>query len=380
MDRVIEWITARLARQQVVAYALLDGEFQVLEAHGLENVVDPVQGGENSSLWEHFPALIGLEDRLHEIVALPEGVLEIPQIISRQPDGTPIYYNLRVEAIHEFGARLLIFALDTTEQSSLEQQLVQQRNELRLNIEARQRAEAALRQARDELEIRVRERTLELEDANLQLQALPRRLVDVQENERREIARELHDEIGQVLTGLNLLLKMSTRLPAETARHNMEEARGLVHELMKKVRQLSLDLRPAMLDDLGLLPALLWHFDRFTAQTQIEIQFKHAGIDRRFSSEVEITAYRIIQEALTNAARYADVREISVRVILNANALGIQIDDRGKGFSPEAVHPQGVSVGLASMRERVASLNGSISLDAALGEGVHIHAHLPIRE
>ena len=135
-----------------------------------------------------------------------------------------------------------------------------------------------------------------------------------------------------------------------------------------------------MLDDLGLLPALLWHFDRFTAQTQIEIQFKHAGIDRRFSSEVEITAYRIIQEALTNAARYADVREISVRVILNANALGIQIDDRGKGFSPEAVHPQGVSVGLASMRERVASLNGSISLDAALGEGVHIHAHLPIRE
>jgi signal transduction histidine kinase len=380
MDRVLEWITTRLARQQIFAYALLDDELQVVEAYGLENVVDPVQGGENSSLWEYFPALIGLEDRLYEIAASSEGALEIPQIISRLPDSAPMYYNLRVEAIHEFGARLLIFALDTTEQSSLEQQLVQQRNELRLNIEARQRAEAALRQAKDELEIRVRERTLEIEDANLQLQALPRRLVDVQENERREIARELHDEIGQALTGLNLLLKMSTRLPAEAARYNMEEARGLVNELMNKVRQLSLDLRPAMLDDLGLLPALLWHFDRFTAQTQIAVQFKHAGIDRRFSSEVEITAYRIIQEALTNAARYADVREMSVRVILNANALGIQIDDRGKGFSPEAVHPPGLSVGLASMRERVASLNGSIFLDAALGEGVHIHAHLPIRE
>ncbi len=202
MDRVLEWITTRLARQQIFAYALLDDELQVVEAYGLENVVDPVQGGENSSLWEYFPALIGLEDRLYEIAASSEGALEIPQIISRLPDSAPMYYNLRVEAIHEFGARLLIFALDTTEQSSLEQQLVQQRNELRLNIEARQRAEAALRQAKDELEIRVRERTLEIEDANLQLQALPRRLVDVQENERREIARELHDEIGQALTAI----------------------------------------------------------------------------------------------------------------------------------------------------------------------------------
>lgn len=388
MHRVLEWITTRLARQQVIAYALLDGKMQVLEAHQLENVADPVQGGGNSSLWDYFPALIGLEDRLHEIAASSEGALEIPQIIFHRPAGTPGYYNLHVEAIRDFGARLLIFALDTTEQSLLEQQLVQQRNELRLNIEARQRAETALRQARDELEMRVRERTLELEDANLRLRALPRRLVEVQENERREIARELHDEIGQMLTGLNLLLKMSTRSPVEVARNNVEEAQGLVQELMNKVRQLSLDLRPAMLDDLGLLPALLWHFERFTAQTKIEVRFKHANIDRRFSPEVEITAYRIIQEALTNAARYADVGEMSVRVMLNIDALGIQIDDRGKGFSPDAAHhaahhaahPQGVSVGLASMRERIASLNGSITLDTALGEGVHIHAYLPIRE
>lgn len=102
------------------------------------------------------------------------------------------------------------------------------------------------------------------------LQTLSRQVVEVQEIERRHIARELHDEIGQVLTGLKLTLEMSTRLPADAARASLSEAQKLVSDLMARVRDLSLALRPAMLDDLGLLPTLLWHFERYTAQTQKE--------------------------------------------------------------------------------------------------------------
>ena len=379
MDRVVvEWITRRLAQQQVLAYALLDRDLKILDCHWLVDNGDPAQGGQDLPLGSIFPALIGLEDHLRHFARTPGGEMEIPQIARQLPNQKPIYYTLRVESIREFDAHLLVFALDATDESRMEQQLIQQRNELRLHVEARLRAEEALKQANDQLETRVQKRTIELQEANAQLRSLSRRLVEIQETERREIARELHDEIGQALTGLKLLLQRSARLPEDVARANVTEAQEMVFELMNRVRQLSLELRPTMLDDLGLLPTLLWHFDRFTAHTQINVRFKHAGIDRRFSSDVEITAYRIIQEALTNAARYANVNEISVRVMLSGDILGIQIDDRGKGFSLETFRPHGASVGLSSMRERVASLDGAISFDTAPGEGVHIHAQLPI--
>src|SRR6185369_8963475 len=112
--------------------------------------------------------------------------------------------------------------------------------------------------------------------------------MEVQETERRKIALELHDEIGQVLTGLKLSLEMGARLPAGEIGESLASARLLVNELIARVRKLSLDLRPAMLDDLGLLPALLWHFEHYTAQTQVRVNFKHSGLEkRRFGPQVE---------------------------------------------------------------------------------------------
>jgi signal transduction histidine kinase len=111
------------------------------------------------------------------------------------------------------------------------------------------------------------------------LQTLSHRLVMVQEEERRHIAHELHDEVGQLLTGLNLTLDMSSRLPPDALRTSLGEAQTLVSELMLQVRNLSLELRPAMLDDLGLLAALLWHFKRYTAQTGVQVNFKHIGLE-----------------------------------------------------------------------------------------------------
>lgn len=211
-----------------------------------------------------------------------------------------------------------------------------------------------------------------------QMQTLSRRLVEVQEAERRYIARELHDEVGQVLTGLKLALEMNVRLSGEAAKASLIEAQSLVNKLMVVIRELSLNLRPAMLDDLGLLPALLWHFERFTAQTNIQVIFKHTGLNQRVNLEAETAIYRIVQEALTNVARHAKVSEVTVRIWLDEKMLGVQVEDHGIGFNSEALLNSGPSSGLAGMRERAVLLGGQFTIETSPGTGTRLTAELPI--
>lgn len=211
------------------------------------------------------------------------------------------------------------------------------------------------------------------------LRALSHRLVEVQEAERRLIARELHDEVGQILTGLKLLLGTVSRLPTEKAGEGLARADALLDELMGRLRSLSLDLRPAMLDDLGLLHALHWHIDRYTQQTGITVNLSPSGVEgRRFAPAVETAAYRIIQEALTNIARHAGVREASVHLWASEEMLTVQIEDRGRGFDPEAASMAGTSNGLAGMRERAELLGGHLTIDSVKGSGTSLAADLPL--
>ncbi len=210
------------------------------------------------------------------------------------------------------------------------------------------------------------------------LQLLSRQLVDMQEAERRSIARELHDEIGQLLTGIKLLLEMGLGGKAGAARAHMGDALGLINELMERVRDLSLTLRPAMLDDLGLLPALLWHLERYAAQTHVQVHLRHSGMEKRFPPEIETAVYRIIQEALTNVARHAGVRDATVRLWADAGTLGLQIEDGGVGFDPGAPLAAGTSGGLIGMRERALLLGGSLSIESAPGTGTRLTAELPL--
>ncbi len=209
-----------------------------------------------------------------------------------------------------------------------------------------------------------------------QLQVLSRRLVEIQEAERREIARELHDEIGQVLTGLKLTLEMTARTAAEAVQSRLDDAQRLVNDLIRQVREMSLDLRPAMLDDLGLLPTLVWHFERYTTRTGVRVTFEHAGLERRFQPEVETAAYRIVQEALTNVARHAGVPEVAVRVWAGEEVLNLQVEDRGKGFDTLAARPSG---GLTGMRERATLLGGNLAVESAAGAGTRVTAEFPLR-
>jgi len=213
-----------------------------------------------------------------------------------------------------------------------------------------------------------------------QLQALSQRLVEVQEAERRSIARELHDEIGQLLSGLKLVLETGTTVPSKKFAMRLDQARKLVNELMVRVRNLSLDLRPAMLDDLGLLSALLWHFERYTAQTKVDVVCKHSGLEgRRFPPDVETGAYRIVQEALTNVARHAGVSTVTVRLWTDEGVLHVQVEDKGRGFDPKADLGVGTSSGLTGMRERALLLGGTLMIDTVFRSGTRLTAQLPLR-
>jgi signal transduction histidine kinase len=213
------------------------------------------------------------------------------------------------------------------------------------------------------------------------LKFLSRRLMEVQEMERRNIARELHDEIGQVLTGLKLTLELGTRRAPEDVGSSLSQARMLVNELMARARKLSLDLRPAMLDDLGLLPALLWHIEHYTAQTQVRVNFKHSGLEGcRFAPEVETAAYRIVQEALTNVARHANVPEATVRLWTHQQTLFIEVADSGSGFDPESALAASDTSGFAGMRERAILLGGQLTADSRFGVGTRLLAELSISD
>jgi PAS domain S-box-containing protein len=219
-----------------------------------------------------------------------------------------------------------------------------------------------------------------LSAANQRLQALSRQLVEVQETERRRLALELHDELGQMLNSIKLSLDLIPANPASESQEPLRRAQRLIGQLIQQVRQLALDLRPAMLDDLGLVPALKSFFRRQTSQTGLQVNFENGVADNlRFASPVETAAYRIIQEGVTNVTRHAGVRFISVELQANDHTLSLKISDQGKGFDPTTLLTQPASTGLTGMRERARLLGGDLIVDSAPGAGTCLYANLPLR-
>lgn len=215
----------------------------------------------------------------------------------------------------------------------------------------------------------------QLEAKNTQLRHLSQRLVEVQEAERRFVAKELHDDIGQTLTGLKWMIGIALKQNGEESLKTLESAHGVVVELSARIRNLSLDLRPAMLDDFGLFAALEWLCDRYTEQTHIRIKHNFKFVDdRRFPREIETAAFRIIQESLTNVARHARVNEVEINILVDM-ALWVEIRDQGVGF--DMTHLNEISYrssGLSGMRERVTWLGGEFEIHSAPGKGTTISA------
>ena len=212
-----------------------------------------------------------------------------------------------------------------------------------------------------------------------QIRKISIRLLEAQEVERRRIAQELHDEVGGFLTGLQYSLK-TLPMAQDSLEAEVDHSLKLITDLISQVRLMSLRLRPHILDELGLYPTLQWLVDRFAAQTKIDISL-HTRIpeDKRYASELENAGYRIVQEALTNAARHADAAHIQILIHETEASLVVSIIDDGKGFEiPEKRAT--LSMGLAGMQERSELLGGSLLISSEPGVGTSISATLPLHK
>jgi signal transduction histidine kinase len=231
-------------------------------------------------------------------------------------------------------------------------------------LEAREQADAALR------------------DSTQRLQTLSRRLLDIQESERRHIARELHDEIGQALTSMKLRLQAVQRLPAAASGSpHLEECIRIAERTLEQVRNLSRELRPPLLDDLGLVPALRWYLGQQAQATGLLTRLEANGLPPRLGAELEIACFRIVQEAVSNAARHAHGRNVWVELAASGEMLNIRVRDDGVGFDPAAARERartGASMGLLSMEERAVFAGGRIELRSAPAHGTEVRASFPL--
>lgn len=204
-----------------------------------------------------------------------------------------------------------------------------------------------------------------------------RRVVQAQELERRRLARELHDETGQALTSILLGLKpLEEALANHPARSALAELREHVVSALQDVRRLAVELRPAVLDDFGLVPALERLTDAFAEQTGIHVDFHSALGETRLPSETESALYRVVQESLTNIVKHADAHNVSVSVVRRESGVAAVIEDDGAGFDSRIVREDGV--GLLGMRERLALLDGRLEIESRPGAGTTIVAEVPV--
>jgi two-component system, NarL family, sensor histidine kinase DevS len=205
-----------------------------------------------------------------------------------------------------------------------------------------------------------------------------RRVVQAQELERQRLARELHDETGQALTSILLGLKpLEDALADHPARAALAELREHVVSALQDVRRLALELRPAVLDDFGLVPALERLTNGFAEQSDVRVDFHSALGNMRLPSEVETTLYRVVQESLTNIVKHANAQNISVSVARRASTVAAVIEDDGAGFDPRTVREDGV--GLLGMRERLSFVDGRLEIESRPGAGTTIVAEVPLR-
>lgn len=211
-----------------------------------------------------------------------------------------------------------------------------------------------------------------------QLRELSKQIIEVQEKERRHIARELHDEVGQSLTGILLLLNKVERNAPATETETIKQIQSIVRQLMAQIRELSHNLHPPILDNHGLIGALRWYCNHYATQTQIHVLFRYSGLQSRLMPEVELTCYRVIQEALTNIARYAQVSEAKVDVVVSEATIQLYIEDKGIGFDFASKQAKNETFGLSGMFERIALLGGRIDILSQLGEGTLITVEIPL--
>lgn len=209
-------------------------------------------------------------------------------------------------------------------------------------------------------------------------------ILHAQEQERKRIARELHDETSQVLTSLLISLALlEEKVATDESRPRIAETRALAHQTLRAVRNLSIDLRPSALDDLGLLPALRWYVKEYQQKCGVEIEFSSTGFKERLLPEIETALYRIVQESLTNTAKHARANKVWVTLSEDGESARARVRDDGCGFDAHTVLKtpwQDRGLGLAGMTERASLLNGTVEIVSQPGRGCVIDVRVPLMQ
>jgi two-component system, NarL family, sensor histidine kinase UhpB len=238
--------------------------------------------------------------------------------------------------------------------------------------EARERSERkkALQDLQDS-EHKYRSLFEEVQKSRTQLENLSRQLLQTQETERRRIARELHDEIGQSLTALKINLEALQQSDPQSDRFSqLIDSIGIVERVLWQIRNLSLDLRPSLLDDLGLVAALRWYLDRQSQRGGFQVDFVVQNLQKRLHPDLETAMFRVAQEAITNILKHARAKHVHVEVREEEDCLVFQIMDDGTGFDVASAYARatkGHSIGLLSMKERVSLCGGEFGVKSSAG-------------
>ena len=215
-----------------------------------------------------------------------------------------------------------------------------------------------------------------------QLQALSVKLLEAQETERRFLAHELHDEIGQALTAIKINLHRLERwTTSPQTGEPLEDCLALVEGTLQQVRNISLDLRPSMLDDLGLVPTLRWYINRHAKRTGLRETLTCEALAQRLPTATETACFRIVQEALTNIARHAQAQMVSVTLMQANHMLHLTIQDDGVGFDQNHLNQakaKGTSLGILGMEERGTLIGGQLSIASTPGQGTRIALQVPL--
>jgi signal transduction histidine kinase len=222
----------------------------------------------------------------------------------------------------------------------------------------------------------------ELRIAYERLGLLHGRLEAAKEEERRFLAHELHDELGQSLTALKLRLQLDGRAPALVPHETAPQALALIDQLIERVRKISIDLRPPLLDEVGLGPALRFYLEGQAALSSVAIalEFRDGTEGARLAPDMEIACFRVVQESITNALRHASAHHIEVRIVRDADHVSLAIRDDGRGFDPSSLATVDLAahLGIVGMRERVRARAGAFQLTSRPGDGTTVEIELPV--
>jgi len=223
-----------------------------------------------------------------------------------------------------------------------------------------------------------------LRDTHAQLQALSRQLMYLQEQERRQLAHDLHDEVGQALTALKMNLQTMERVadlaPVQPSLH---DSFGILDTLLARVRDLSLDLRPSLLDHLGLVPAIRWYAIRQAERAGLQVHVAADSLPEDLAADRAVVCFRIVQEAVTNVLRHAKATQLDVMLQTSDSGFTLIVKDNGVGFrtSEFMTEVEGRwTIGLVGMRERARALGGYLKLHSTSGKGTEVFAHIPWRQ